>query len=186
MLKAFKLALICYIEWMIETDRLILRPWIPDDQKDQYDAFRLWSDVRVMEKLGGALDLDGVIQRLSMEQEFWHTRGVQYWRVAQKQSHDFVGCAGLRPASSREPGAYEVGFHILPNKWGNGFATEAARAAIRYGFDRLDLNCIFAGHHPENAASCAVLLKLGFKKIGTCFYPPTGLDHPWYEHHRGV
>jgi [ribosomal protein S5]-alanine N-acetyltransferase len=163
---------------MLETERLLIRSWRSDDQEL---ALQLWGDPRVMQKLGGALEREGVLRRLAVEMDLQERLGVQYWKLTEKIGGDFVGCAGLRPASSGKVGAFEVGFHIVPEKWGKGFATEAAKAVIGYGFERLQLPKLFAGHHPANVASSSVLQKLGFKQIGTCYYPPTGLQHPWYE-----
>jgi ribosomal-protein-alanine N-acetyltransferase len=64
---------------------------------------------------------------------------------------------------------------------GKGFATEAAKAAIRSAFDDMRIPKLFAGHNPKNATSKRMLAKLGFKYSGDQFYEPTGLCHPSYE-----
>lgn len=93
-------------------------------------------------------------------------------------SGDLIGCCGLRPYRG---GKYEIGFHLRPQFWGKGYATEAATAVIDYAFSVLKAEALFAGHNPNNVASSKVLLKLGFRYIGDEFYEPTGLYHPSYE-----
>jgi RimJ/RimL family protein N-acetyltransferase len=56
-----------------------------------------------------------------------------------------------------------LGFHLLPKFWGQGLATEAARAVIPYAFEKYAPKKLIAGHHPENVNSKKVLDKLGFK-----------------------
>jgi RimJ/RimL family protein N-acetyltransferase len=57
-------------------------------------------------------------------------------------------------------------------------------SVVHYAFSVLHAEALFAGHHPDNHASCRILEKLDFKYIGTNYYPPTGLYHPSYELRR--
>jgi ribosomal-protein-alanine N-acetyltransferase len=75
---------------------------------------------------------------------------------------------------------YELGFHLCRRYWGQGLAKEAARAVTDYGCDTLGVDAMFAGHHPANAASRGLLLKLGFVHTHEEFYEPTGRMHPSY------
>ncbi len=61
----------------------------------------------------------------------------------------------------------ELAYALSPNYWGQGFATEAAKACIRYGFERLQLNRIAAGCHASNAQSERVMKRLGMQYEGT-------------------
>jgi ribosomal-protein-alanine N-acetyltransferase len=92
---------------------------------------------------------------------------------------DFAGCAGLRPYKPEEQ-IYELGFHLRTTHWRKGLAEEAARAIITFAFDTLGARALFAGHHPDNAASRRILEKLGFRFTHEEFYPPTGLKHRSY------
>jgi RimJ/RimL family protein N-acetyltransferase len=60
----------------------------------------------------------------------------------------------------------ELGYWIGVPYWGNGYATEAARAVVHYGFDTLNLNRIYASHFPHNPASAQVLRKIGMQHEG--------------------
>ena len=87
-------------------------------------------------------------------------------RMAIRRHRDgrLVGGIGLHP--QMEHSRAELGYWIGVPFWGNGYATEAAREIIRYGFETLKLNRIFAGYYVDNAASGSVLLKLGMRHEG--------------------
>jgi RimJ/RimL family protein N-acetyltransferase len=78
------------------------------------------------------------------------------------------------------PDALEIGFHLRPEYWGNGFATEAAQAVITHAFATARAVTLVAGHHPENQDSRRVLERLGFRYTHDALYPPTGLQHRNY------
>jgi RimJ/RimL family protein N-acetyltransferase len=91
--------------------------------------------------------------------------GVYVWSVFERgPPGGFLGCALLSP----EPGLHkiELAYRFNRNAWGRGFATEAGRACLAYGFRELGLSEILALAYPENMASQRVLTKLGFKQIG--------------------
>lgn len=166
-------------EYFMETERIGFSHWTAEDL---VLARSLWGDARVTQYIAksGGFD-DGEVQaRLSLEIENQRLHGVSYWPVFEKRSGALLGCCGLRPFEA-EGFVLEIGFHLLPEQWGKGYASEAARAAVRDAFDALGADRIVAGHHPENLASCAVLTRLGFRSIGDKFYAPTGLYHPSYE-----
>lgn len=76
-----------------------------------------------------------------------------------------IGCVGLRDIDQEHRQA-ELGFWIGRDYWGQGYASEAAAAVIRYGFDTLDLNRICAHHMARNPAAGKVLQRLGMKREG--------------------
>jgi ribosomal-protein-alanine N-acetyltransferase len=98
---------------------------------------------------------------------------VQYWPMFSLQENKFVGCAGLRPYKNDER-LFEMGVHLLPGCWGQGFGQEAARAVIKVGFERLAAKSLFV-------ASRRLLERLGFRFTHEEFYAPTGLNHPSYR-----
>ena len=163
----------------IESACLIMTTW----RRDDLDAAqRLWGDSRVMRYLDsrGALSREQVAERLQQEIDRQEQFGVQYWKVILKETSAAIGCCGLRPYDV-ENRVYELGFHFMSEHWGRGFASEAARAVIRHAFESMKVPKLFAAHHPQNAASAAVLKKLGFRRIGDEFYAPTCNYHPCYE-----
>jgi ribosomal-protein-alanine N-acetyltransferase len=165
---------------VISTKRLILRTWNHDDLEE---AITPWGDPAVMALIDGrgGLNRQQVAEKLAQEIANQERYAFQYWKVRTRDDEEFVGCCGLRPGTSGEPDVIEMGFHLVKTQWGKGYATEAAQGVIRYAFEVLRLPKVFAGHHPKNLASKAVLDKLGFRLVGERFYPPTGEDHPFYE-----
>ena len=71
-----------------------------------------------------------------------------------------------RPASEAQHSHAELGYWIGVPYWGKGYATEAAKAVVRYGFEQIKLNRIFAHHFKPNPASGKVLRKIGMKYEG--------------------
>ena len=158
------------------SERLEFRRW---RRGDDALAATLWGDADVMRFLGGAYDAQRIAARLESEVANEERYGVQYWPIFVRAMGDFAGCCGLKP---HEParGFFEIGFHLRRDYRGAGYAREAANAVIRFAFDDLRAAALFAGHHPDNEPSHHLLGTLGFVQIGTHFYPPTGLQHPWY------
>jgi RimJ/RimL family protein N-acetyltransferase len=163
--------------YFLRTPRLGFRTWT---EADLDLALGLWGDAEVTRLIGGAFSREKVQQRLAHEIANQATYGIQYWPMFLLINHDHAGCCGLRPYGS-EPHVYELGFHLRRMYWGQGLAVEAGRAVIAYAFERRGAASLFAGHHPDNAASRRVLLKLGFRYTHDEFYPPTGLHHPSYR-----
>lgn len=149
------------------TDRLEFRAWREDDVDL---AIALWGDARVTAKIGRQDPRERLAREMACERE----HGISYWPFF--SSGDFVGACGLRP---KEGTVLEIGFHLRPEHWGRGLAAEAARAVIAHGWT-LGATALFAGHHPENASSRALLERLGFRQTHEELYEPTGLLHPSY------
>ena len=81
-----------------------------------------------------------------------------------RDSSAFIGGIGLHPYPQHYRA--ELGYWIGVPYWGRGYATEAARAVVKYGFEKAQLNRIFAGHFKHNPASGKVLQKIGMKYEG--------------------
>lgn len=158
------------------TARLFFRTWSAEDLPL---ARALWGDERVTARIGGPFSDQAVQARLEAELQRQEELGSQYWPLFLRSSGAHVGCCGLRPYDAAR-GVLELGFHLRPEHWGQGLATEAAEAAIRFGFECLGARGLFAGHHPDNASSRRALERLGFQLTGEELYPPTGLLHPSY------
>lgn len=164
-------------EYFLKTNRVGFSEWKKEDIKL---AELLWGDPDVTKYIcaSGRFSKDDIIDRLDKEVDNNKRYNVQYWPVFELNSNELIGCCGLRPYKD---GKYEIGFHLRPKYWGQGYATEAANAVISYAFSVLKAEGLFAGHNPNNKASSKLLRKLGFQYIGDKFYEPTGLYHPSYE-----
>jgi len=184
-------------DYFLTTERLGFRCW---RESDLPLAMDLWGDAEVSAMIGGPFTPEQVRARLGLEIARMADAGMQYWPIFLLDGDTFAGCTGLRPKlleeaqiphlkldgkkTAREAGVLELGYLLKREHRERGLANEASRAVIRYGFDVLDADAIFAGHHPANEPSKRVLLKLGFAYADEEFYPPSGLMEPTYLLHR--
>jgi RimJ/RimL family protein N-acetyltransferase len=156
----------------IRTERLLLREW-RDSDRAPYAALN--ADPEVVEHLGGALDRaasDAMIERIVAR---WAADGHGLWAVERLDFGTFIGFVGLAaPAfeASFTP-CVEVGWRLAREAWGHGFATEAAREALRFGFETLGLDEIVSFTVPANGRSRAVMERLGMIRD-----PADDFDHP--------
>ncbi len=162
--------------YFLQSERLGFGVW---SENDVTLGLGLWGDAEVTKYIGGPFSEEQVRQRLAREIATYETYAVQYWPLFLRASGEHVGCCGLRPYQPDEK-IYEIGFHIRRQHWGQGYASEAARAVMTYAFGVLGANGLFAGHNPANETSRHLLTKLGFRYTHDEYYAPTGLNHPSY------
>ena len=137
-------------------------------------AHRLWGDEQVTRYItAGQIDA-----RLRQEIAQYQRCGLQYFPLF-TWDLTFIGVCGLRPYDQSQ-NILEAGVHLLPDYWHVGYAQEAMQRVMEYGIVEKGATALFAGHHPKNTASRALLLRLGFVYDHDAFYPPTGLYHPSY------
>ena len=142
---------------ILETDRLVLRTWTPEHAAQ---AFRIWGDAEVMRFVGAPFPDVGAARRaLERAMAVQEEHGVCLWAVVEKASGRIVGCSGFHLYEGGP--ALELAFHFVPECWGRGYATEAARACLRHAFERLGAPKVIATVHPGNVASRRVLEKAG-------------------------
>jgi RimJ/RimL family protein N-acetyltransferase len=141
----------------------------------------LWGDFEVTKFIDarGNLTKEEVRELLNKEIENQKSFGLQYWPFFLLTTNNYIGCCGLRPYDPTKE-IYEIGAHIIPKHWRNGYALEASRSVTNYAFNVLNCSALFAGHNPKNSVSKKLLEKLSFNYIGDEFYEPTGLSHPSY------
>lgn len=142
---------------ILMTERLTLRPLLPDDA-EAYVAMRFHPEVARW--LPPARDADplaaahGTIERFAAA---WRDEGYSPWGVF--QDGRLIGHAGLNYVPEFE--ATEVLWALHPDAWGNGYATEVAKAALAFGFGTVGLDLIFAITLEDNTASQAVMKRIG-------------------------
>ncbi|BAZ47591.1 GCN5-related N-acetyltransferase [Nostoc sp. NIES-4103] len=154
---------------LFETERLIIRSWIPD--RDAEQVFKIYSDPEVTYFLGnGALStsVESMRQRLI---NWMHEgkNGTGSWAIVEKDTETIVGTILLEPLPDQHrlpTEDYEVGWHLGRAFWGKGYATEAGRGMLNYGFSVLNLPVIYAVVKPEHDASIRVTQRLGMKPMG--------------------
>ncbi|WP_199320669.1 GNAT family N-acetyltransferase [Leptolyngbya sp. FACHB-261] len=157
---------------MFETKRLLVREWLPKQDAEQ--AFEIYSDPEVMRFIGNGSTVESVeVQQANLQGliEVYAKRknGTGSWAIVTRSSSEIVGAVILKqlPDNQGQPTQdYEVGWHLKQSAWGKGYATEAGRAAIEYGFKLLKLPVIYAVVRPENTASRRVTERLGMVPMG--------------------
>lgn len=155
----------------LETARLRLRQWTNDDKTA---LARLNANARVMEFFPHTLsraESDALAERIM--RALMH-RGWGWWAVEVKNQHRFIGFVGISIPSADLPfnPCVEVGWRLDYPYWGNGYATEAARAAISFGFGTLNLEKIVSFTTLLNTRSQAVMKKLGMQRGSETFIHP--------------
>jgi RimJ/RimL family protein N-acetyltransferase len=135
----------------MKTDRIGFSRW---KEEDLNLASLLWGEGDVTRFIcaAGKFTLEDIRNRLNAEIQNGKTYGVQYWPIFELETEELIGCCGVRPYGSKT-NAFEIGFHLRKKYWGKGYACEAAKAVIGYSFTELHAPALFAGHHPQNAAS---------------------------------
>lgn len=144
----------------IETSRLRLRAFTPGDLDELYLVF---GDGEVMTYISGGKPRtrEATETGLLRTIEGWRDRGFGLWAVVEKESSRVVGYCGLIFLEGTTE--IELAYGLAKSSWGKGFATEAARASLGFGFEELKLERIVAVVNPQNVASQRVLEKLGMK-----------------------
>lgn len=167
----------------IRTERLWLRRWRAED-REPFAALN--ADPRVMEFFPSTLSReqsDAVVDRI--EQTFEET-GFGLWAVEAPGVAEFVGFVGLsvpRMETHFTP-CVEIGWRLAAEYWRRGYATEAARAALRFGFDELALEEIVSFTVPHNLPSRRVMEKIGMVHdlAGDFEHPGVPEGHPIRPH----
>jgi RimJ/RimL family protein N-acetyltransferase len=102
--------------------------------------------------------------------------GFGFWAAIQRASGDFVGWFSFRPSDPADPCVAALGFRLRRAAWGQGYATEGARALIRLGFTELSLQRVVATTYEDNLASRRVMEKAGLELTRTFRLTPADLE----------
>ena len=156
----------------IETERLLIRPFEPSDAEAMFET---WGDPEAMRWIpsGAHPDVEASRQRIGRFTVHQRAHGFSLWTVVEKASGRVVGDCGLLLVEWKGP-EVELAYRFGRAAWGKGFATEAAGACLRYGFDVAGLDTIIAVTHPDHVASRRVMEKNGMRLVGMVHY--YGLD----------
>lgn len=167
----------------ITTPRLVLRPW---READLAPFAALNADPRVMEFFPaclGAAESDALAVRIF---EHFATHGFGLWAVEVVGGAPFIGFVGLSVPRYDTPftPCVEVGWRLAASHWGQGYASEAARASLACGFSHLELAEIISFTTEENARSRRVMERLGMRRnpADDFDHPLLAADHPLRRH----
>jgi len=155
----------------IDTERLIMRGW---RESDLAPWAAMNADPEVRQHLGQPLTFEQASAWVINFQDDLDRYGFGFWAVEVRESGDFIGFTGLDTADAESPfTGVELGWRLARPAWGHGYATEAALAALRYGFDTMGLAEIVAVTAATNLRSQAVM-----RRIGMTSNPAEDFDDP--------
>jgi ribosomal-protein-alanine N-acetyltransferase len=160
----------------VGTSRLCLRRFNKDDL-DAYSTIMGDYEVGKWFPKGTGYTLEEAKRSLVSILEHWDKHGFGLWAVTDKEKKVLLGRCGLNLIT--ETSEVEVDFVVARDFWGRGYATEAAKAALIYGFDALKLDRIIALAKPENVASRRVIEKIGMRYVKHAEY--WGITCAYYE-----
>lgn len=145
--------------FLLRTPRLYLREMQPDDAPQ---ALLLNADPEVLRYTGDAPFADEAAARRFLEQyDHYRRYGFGRWAVCRQEDDAFLGWCGLK--YTEDAAEHDIGFRFFRQYWGQGYASEAARACISLGFEAFQLTEIVGRAMQENTASVKVLEKIGLK-----------------------
>ena len=157
---------------MMETPRLVLRSF---EDTDLDDLYRLRSDESVMHHFPRTNTREECRQALQLAMSFNDRYGYWFGPVIEKQTGKFTGFAGIAEVLFEVPfaPATEIGWSLLPEFWGRGYATEAARAWLDFAFTQAGKEEVVSFAVRGNHRSRAVMERLGMRRD-----PSRDFDHP--------
>ncbi|MEO8554133.1 MAG: GNAT family N-acetyltransferase [Kofleriaceae bacterium] len=157
---------------MLETARLILRDW---REEDIPTFAAMCADPDVMRHFPRLLSYDEAATMARRIRTGLARDGWGLWAVEIKDGAPFIGFVGLTKPDFRpnDEDVVEIGWRLAPTAWGQGYATEAARAALAFGFTTLALPQIVSFTVPANLPSQRVMERIGMTRD-----PAADFDHP--------
>jgi RimJ/RimL family protein N-acetyltransferase len=149
---------------IIETKKLYLRELTLSDQSD---LARVLSDAESMAHYPHPFSASEVAGWIRWNLANYKTHGHGLWAVIRREDGAFLGDCGLTMQEIEGQRLPELGYHIIKEYWGNGYAGEAAAACIAYAFDDLGMDAIYSYTTPDNLASRRVAEKNGMVLVKT-------------------
>jgi RimJ/RimL family protein N-acetyltransferase len=164
-------------EIIAETERVILRRWSPGDVDAWLEHL---NTPDVTEHLGGVRTPAEIAEKFEKMARGWEENGFSFLIVALRDSGAFLGTCGIAriendAAPTELQGAVQVGWQLRADYWGQGYAVEAARAVMAFGFNLVGVDCIYSQTSQANRASWRVMEKLGMLRRADLDY-----DDPKY------
>lgn len=166
---------------IIETERLILREILTEDEAA---LFEMDSDPEVHRFLGNdpVKNIEQIREVIKFIRKQYTDNGIGRWAVVLKENNEFIGWCGLKYFTemiNNHIHFYDLGYRFMKKHWGKGYATEAAKACIDYGFDKMNLKEMYAMTDSRNLNSNKVLQKLDFTFIEHFDYD--GDESDWFK-----
>jgi RimJ/RimL family protein N-acetyltransferase len=165
----------------IRTARLVMRRW-RDADRDAYAAMN--ADPLVMRYFPATLDRAASDASVDRIEELFDRQGFGLWALEVAESAGFIGFTGLNPMPAGVPGAggMEVGWRLAHHAWHQGYATEAAAAAVGVGLNGVGLDQIWSMTAVLNEPSQAVMRRLGMTPYAHFEHPGVAVGHALRPH----
>ena len=165
----------------LKSERLVLRQFNESDRKafaemnGNPEVMRFYP--ATLNQLQSGEFLDAILQH-------WKEHGFGLFAVTPTSSNKLIGYTGLKIPSFQAwfTPCVEIGWRFIPEAWGNGYATEAARACLEFGFTNIGLKRIVSFTTIANDKSEKVMERIGMKRIGTFDNPRVPENHPLRPH----
>jgi RimJ/RimL family protein N-acetyltransferase len=166
---------------LIQTSRLILRPWQPADLPP-FAAMN--ADPGVMRYFPSTLSPEQSAAFLNRIETHFNNHGFGVFALEEISSGDFIGYCGFMIPAFRAwfTPCVEIGWRLRPTSWGRGLATEAARACLAHGFGKLGFSRIYSFTATLNLPSERVMQRIGMRKEGEFDHPHLEKGHPLCRH----
>jgi len=167
---------------VVETDRLVLRPW---SEQDGEELQRLFSNPAV--RAGRNLPPERIAQFAVSSVRQWRVNGFGPWAAIEKTTGCWIGKIGLDQLDDwPDPDKIEVGFELHEAWWGRGLATEGAVAALHFGFEQHGLERIISVTAAAHIAARRVMEKAGLIYEGTRYWMNPEVPVVWYAIRRAT
>jgi RimJ/RimL family protein N-acetyltransferase len=165
----------------LRTDRLLMRRWRESD-REPFAALN--GDPQTLLFFPQTLDRAASDALMDRIEAGFDERGYGLWALEVSETGQFIGFTGLNPMPDDVPGAggMEVGWRLARHAWHQGYATEAARAALGVAFDGADLPEIWSMTAVLNEPSQAVMRRLGLTEAARFDHPRVPEGHPVRPH----
>ena len=166
---------------MILTNRLILRTW---KDSDLHPFIEMGKDPEVMRFFPNTLTEEETQANFQRIQIHFQTHGFGPYVLELKKNQEFIGFTGLFVLDFEASFApcVEIGWRLKKQAWGFGYATEAAKECLQYGFNSLHLESIYSFTSILNTPSENVMKRIGMTQVGTFAHPKLESDHPLSKH----
>ncbi|HVS90991.1 MAG TPA: GNAT family N-acetyltransferase [Mucilaginibacter sp.] len=165
----------------IETPRLVLRAWEASD----YDPYiELNQDKSVMQFFPAVMAPDETLGQIARIRAHFEEYGYGLFAVERRDSGQFIGFTGFSHPSFKSyfTPCIEIGWRLGRKHWRQGFATEAAKACLEYGFNELGFEAVYSFTSVHNTPSEKVMIRAGMKKQGEFDHPAIADGHFLQRH----
>lgn len=158
-----------------------MRRW-RDGDRDAYAAIN--ADPEVMRYFPATLDRAASNASVDRIEDLFDRQGFGLWALEVAATGEFIGFTGLNPMPAGVPGAggMEVGWRLAQRAWHQGFATEAATAAVDVALSGVGLTQVWSMTATANQPSQAVMIRLGMKPYTLFDHPKLAVGHPLRRH----